>query len=277
MIEGTNNWNQFSCLHSTMTDGFSFMAYSGSHKLKENENVNPGTKVEIKFPKDGSYFIVFHGRLVHNGASSVTAKDGTILNSARMFSYLRVPEHISQFNGNQRKSTRFKNYKTTLKEGKVDRATFGMLKSGPNTVINKPIELPGNSKYLQDHQVDIHPVIGNMNIDGWEVYNGVDFNSDKNKGFYNDLDELLAKKQNWNGISSTKRKMYMLYPSVECVRNGVMSKLRKLYNVFNEILEKKLRKIPYLSEVQLDSMAILSNFGSVLEQEPHRDFSFVKI
>ena len=69
----------------------------------------------------------------------------------------------------------------------------------------------------------------------------------------------------------------MLYPSVECVRNGVMSKLRKLYNVFNEILEKKLRKIPYLSEVQLDSMAILSNFGSVLEQEPHRDFSFVKI
>ena len=277
MIEGTNNWNQFSCLHSTMTDGFSFMAYSGSHKLKENENVNPGTKVEIKFPKDGSYFIVFHGRLVHNGASSVTAEDGTILKSARMFSYLRVPEHISQFNGNQRKSTRFKNYKTTLKEGKVDRATFGMLKSCPNFIINKPIELPGNSKYLQDHQVDIHPVIGNMNIDGWEVYNGVDFNSDKNKGFYNDLNELLAKKQNWNGISSTKRKMYMLYPSVECVRNGVMSKLRKLYNVFNEILEKKLRKIPYLSEVQLDSMAILSNFGSVLEQEPHRDFSFVKI
>ena len=47
--------------------------------------------------------------------------------------------------------------------------------------------------------------------------------------------------------------------------------------IFEEILEKKLRKIPYLSEVQLDSMAMLSNFGHVLEQEPHRDFSSVKI
>ena len=105
MIEGTNDWNQFSCIHSTMIDGFSFMAYNGSNKLMDRQNVNPGTKVEIKFPKDSSYFIVFHGRLVHNGASSVTADDGCILKSARMFSYLRVPEHTSQFNGNQRMST----------------------------------------------------------------------------------------------------------------------------------------------------------------------------
>ena len=277
MLAGTNDWNQFSCIHSTMIDDFSFITYNGSHKLMDGHNVNPDTKVEIKFPKDSSYFIVFHGRLVHNGASSVTAEDGRILKSARMFSYLRVPEHTSQFNGNQRMSTRFKNYKTTLKEGKVDRATFGMLKNGLRKVLNNPIELPRNSKYLQENNVDIHSVLGNMNIDGWEVYNGIDFNSDKHRGFYDDLSELLAKKQNWNGISSTKRKMYKLYPSVECVMNGVMAKLRKLYKAFDEILEKKLRKIPYLAEVQLDSMAILANFGSVLEQEPHRDFSFVKI
>ena len=277
MITGTNDWNQFSCIHSTMIDGFSFITYNGSHKLMNGQNVNPDTKIEIKFPKGSSYFIVFHGRLVHNGASSVTTEDGRILKSARMFSYLRVPEHTSKFNGNQRMSTRYKNYKTTLKEGKVDRASFGMLKNGLRKVPINSIELPRNSKYLEENHVDIHPVLGNMNIDGWEVYNGIDLNSDKHRGFYDDLSELLAKKQNWNGISSTKRKMYMLYPSVECVMNGVMAKLRKLYNAFDEILEKKLRKIPYLAEVQLDSMAIIANFGSILEQEPHRDFSFVKI
>ena len=259
-----------------MTDSFSFMAYNGSHKLKHQENVNSGTKVEITFPSKSSYCIIFHGRLVHNGASSVVNKDGSILKSARMFSYLRVPEHTSQFNGNYRRSTRYKNYTNTLKEDKVDRDSFGMLKCGDDTAINEPIILPPNNEFLQQTKGELHPVLGNMNIDGWEVYNGIDFNADKLKGYHVDLEKLLSMKRNWNGISSTNRKMYMLYPSVDCVRNGVITQLRKLYNAFNELLEKKLRKIPYLAEVQLDSMSMLANFGFVSEQEPHRDFSFVK-
>ena len=259
-----------------MTDGFSFMAYNASHKLKDGENVNPNTKVEIKFPNKSSYFIIFHGRLVHNGASSATDKDGNILKSARMFSYLRVPEHTSQFNGNVRRSTRYKNYTTTLKEGKVDRDTFGMLKHGDDACPNPPIILPQNHEHLQHIKGELHPVIGNMNIDGWEVYNGVNFTADNLIGFHEQLGKLLSLKKNWNGISSTNRKMYMLHPSVECVRNGVITKLRKIYNAFNEVQEKKLRKIPYLAEVELDSMSMLANFGYVVEQEPHRDFSFVR-
>ena len=38
----------------------------------------------------------------------------------------------------------------------------------------------------------------------------------------------------------------------------------------------RLRKIPYLEEVQLDNMALLANIGIVKEQEPHRDFSSIK-
>ena len=58
MCDGTEEWDQFSCIQSKMTDEFDFIVYSCSHKLKENEQVNPKTSIQFKFPKDGSYFIM---------------------------------------------------------------------------------------------------------------------------------------------------------------------------------------------------------------------------
>ena len=45
-----------------------------------------------------------------------------------------------------------------------------------------------------------------------------------------------------------------------------------LYRAFKNLLEKYLRKIPYLEEVEMDNQAILSNMGPLKEQEPHRDY-----
>ena len=136
LIKGTDDWNQFSCIHSTINEGFNFVVYNASHKLKGGENVNPATRVRIMFPKNSSYFIVFHGRLVHNGDESIKNKDGNFLYSPRMFSYLTVPDHVAKFNGNCRTSPRLMKYVTTLKENKVDRSSFAIGKPSENSFIN---------------------------------------------------------------------------------------------------------------------------------------------
>ena len=271
MEEETGNWHQFSCIHSTMVDGFIFTVYNASHRLKYSENVNPDSAIDIIFPSNGSYFIVFHGRLVHCGGPSVNNENGTVKRSGRMFSYLRVPEHNARFNPTipRRTSSRLKGYTIKLKEGKIDRSSFGMMKCSNMKHTRQCIELPENKTNLSKMCNDIRPVIGNMNLDGWEIYEGINITSTKFQNFNEEL-EVLFSKSNWSGISSTKRKIYTL-SSVDNISNKVIE-LRKLYNAFEEMHVKRLQKIPYLSEVELVNKVILANFGALQEQEPHRDF-----
>lgn len=256
-----------------MTDDWDFIVYTGSHRLREGQNVNPQSRVELKFPNDGSYFIVWHGRLVHGGAKSIMSTSSTVLKSSRMFSYLRVPEHNAQFNGNHRRSTRLKNYSVKLKDDTVDRTSFSMLK-GPTSDFH--INIPSNKEFMSIKESSIEPVLGNMNQDGWEVYKGIDFHHSKLKHYSTNLNYLLnEKKKDWNGISSSQRKIHVLH-TLECYESGLMEKLRSLYIAFDQLLEKKLRKIPYLIEVEMYYKAMLANFAQVEDQVPHRDFWSVK-
>ena len=121
----------------------------------------------------------------------------------------------------------------------------------------------------------VQPVIGNMNEDGWEVYEGINFKRNYLKNHSKELNEIISnKKSHWKGISSTNRKM-MVLSDLESL-NHVFKNFRSLYNAFDQMLSTRLRKIPYLEEVRLDSMALLANIGYVQEQEPHRDYSSLK-
>ena len=213
MCDGTEEWNQFSCLQSTMTDVFDFIVYSCSHKLKEHEQVNPRSLIQFKFPKDGSYFIVWHGRLVHGGAASLLDKDKNVIKSSRMFSYLRVPEHNHQFGGT-RKSTRLKNYKVILKEDTVNTSSFSIMKSpdDDDEASRLIITLPNNKNSIDNRKMKVTPILGNMNDDGWEIYEGINFHDRDMKQYNKHLKTLIVdKKKNWNGISSTPRKIYVFY------------------------------------------------------------------
>ena len=256
-----------------MTDDWTFIVYSGSHRLKENELVNPQSRIIFKFSSDSSYFIVWHGRLVHGGAKSITGPDGKVLKSSRMFSYLRVPEHNAKFNGNQRRSTRLKNYEIKLKDDTVDRNSFSIMK-GP--LSDNIIHLPNNKDNLSRKYSTIEPVLGNMNLDGWEIYDGINFHDNKLKKHSMDLNKLLTeKKKDWKGISSSQRKIYVLH-TLECYESGLMQKMKSLYTAFDFLLLKKLRKVPYLEEVEMYYKAMLANFSPIDDQVPHRDFWSVK-
>ena len=174
-IDDTNEWNQFSCIQSTGQEPFNFIVYNASHLLKNNQYLNTSSKIRIKFPKNGSYFIVFHGRLIHNGDQGITNEvTGKIMHSARMFSYLRVPEHNANFNGNSRASGRLKDSSTKLNYNKVDRDSFLLKKDFNKEEHCTVIELPTNFDIISKQKPNIRPVIGNMNLDGWEVYEGMD-------------------------------------------------------------------------------------------------------
>ena len=120
------------------------------------------------------------------------------------------------------------------------------------------------------------PIVGNMIDDGWEVYQGIDYNSNDLNGFKDELDVLLKDHHSkFNGIASTNRKIIIL-SSLECLMNPKICKLRLLYQAFSILHSKVLKKISYLEEVILDYKAVLSNIGQVEEQQPHRDYVSIK-
>ena len=276
MIQGTDEWNQFSCLHSTGEEPFNFVLYNSSHRLKDNQVINNKSRYVIKFPSKGSYFIVFHGRLVHNGDKAILNRSGKPLLSARMFSYLRVPDHNARFNGNVRHSGRLKNYSSNVHYGTVDRDSFTFRNDFSEISSSNIIELPANYHLLKKNMSQIQPIVGNMNLDGWEVYEGINFKISDLKNHSYELKNFITQtSKKWSGISSTNRKMIIL-SSLEVMTSTIREKYPSIYRAFKHLLNERLRKIPYLEEVEMDNQVILANIGDVQEQQPHRDFSSIR-
>ena len=183
-------------------------------ETKLKNTVNPKSKIELRFPSNSSYFIIFHGQLIHNGSSSIMNLEGKIEKSTRLFSYLRVPEYNSRYNGNNcRTSSRLKSYKNHLKEGTVDTSSFifnekDVISNHEIIMLPENMEKINKRNYKHTHQ----PVLGNMNQFGWEIYDGIDFSSTDMKGFNEELESIVQSKNLiWNGIGGTKREMYLFH------------------------------------------------------------------
>ena len=273
-ISQYDSWNQFSVIHSTPGNKFNFIVYNASHRLKNNERVNPKTKTMISFPTNGSYFIIFHGRLVHSGGCSITTSDNQAEQSTRLFSYLNVPLH-NVISTSQRRSQRLTNYTVNVKENTVDTHSFKFdIKSLEHDSPVHTLILPENVN-IERCTTQI-PVAGNMIEHGWEVYHGVDFKKSRFKNFNNDISTLVNKHTSkFNKISQTNRSSYDI-GTLDARLNKSIKSLQSLYRVFNDLLQNYLRKIPYLEEVVLHKNIVLCNLGHVKEQIPHRDYSSVK-
>ena len=273
-IDNFENWNQFSVIHSTPGNRFNFFIYNGSHKLKNDEYIKPSTKVLIKFPAKGSYFIVFHGRLVHGGGESCNLSDGSVEKSTRLFSYLTVPVH-NALSRSSRHSRRLKNYTKNIHENKVDTSSFKM---NWNYIQNadsvKVVELPEYDDNNSSNE--IIPFAGNMIDHGWEVYRGINFSSYQFKSFNKQM-SLLIKDQGskFGKINQTERRSFDI-DTLEARLNKSIASSMTLYRAYRILLNSFLRKIPYLDEVTQDKFLVLCNMGYVCEQIPHRDYSSVK-
>ena len=268
------SWNQFSVIHSTPGNRFNFIVYNASHQLKNSERVSPLTKVMISFPKNGSYFIVFHGRLVHSGGSSLISHGNCVEKSTRLFLYLNVPLHNVIANSNRR-SKRLTNYTVNVNENTVDTDSFKFdIKS---LELDSPVYTISLPDYSNINKCTSKiPVAGNMIEHGWEIYQGVDFKKICFKNFNTDLSKLLTQhKAKFNKISQTNRSSFDI-STLDARLNKSIKSLLTLNRVFNDMLHRFLRKIPYLEEVTLYKQIVLCNMGDVNEQIPHRDYSSIK-
>ena len=282
-IDDYGSWNKFSMLHGTY-EKFSFVLYNTSHMLKNNEIVHSSSRIEINFPSNSNYLLIWHGRLVHCGASSSYDDNYKPLKSTRFFSYLRVPEYSSN---KRRKSPRLFNYTNNTKSNLVDRSSFKICdsescnycqdpKNIKNTrVLNLPdIETNTNQRYDGNKVV---PILGSMEKYGWEIYEGINFRRNQIPKFKSEMNEIINSFPHyWEGISSTNRKIIKL-SELHCVEDVKLQKLKTIHKMFDNILWKKLRKISYMEDVELDYKALISNFDTVMEQTPHRDFGSVKM
>jgi hypothetical protein len=84
------SWTGYSAI-STIYEPVDFIVYSGSHAIHKHKVVHECTKVRLRFPKNKSYLLLFHGKLIHNGARALPESDLTSFNymkSLRLFSYV---------------------------------------------------------------------------------------------------------------------------------------------------------------------------------------------
>ena len=233
--------------------------------------------MRITFPKTSSYFIIFHGRLVHNGDKSFSNDDDTVHKSTRLFSYLTVQEHNSTCTS-YRNSRRLTTYTKNVNYGTVDTSTFQIDlgdKISDEEIVN--IELPSRLEEVSSSkQSQLTPILGNMNCDGWEVYCGINFECSQLRSFSKDINELVCNhSKKFNGISNTNRKIYDI-SSLDAFQSKSIRKLSSLSMAFDILLFEKLRKIPYLEEVSMDKKTVLCNLGVCYEQVPHRDYRSVR-
>ena len=274
--------NYYSMIHSTgYQDPFHLHLYNGSHRLKNSKSVHAGTKVTIKFPEHSSYFIVFHAHLVHSGGASIVER-GEYQHSPRLFSYLRVPPQPIEPTVVQRHTTRVTSNSNNIPEDTVDTHSFKFVCHKNNkcrscrrameeqTTVIELEKFQRNRKQSKIAQNELIHVIGNMHTDGWEIYEGVKFTN----RFHIQIREIVTSHNTpFVGISSSNRKMLKLH-SLESKKNWRIQSKKAIYGIFEDILNSKLKKIPYLSSnVVMDSTTIIANFSEVFEQTAHRDFN----
>ena len=84
-----DNWNQYSLIHN-LYESFDLIVYNDSHKIPDKELTHRHSRVVLHFPSDINMFILFHGNLVHNGASSKFEPDDSMHYAAdlRAFAYV---------------------------------------------------------------------------------------------------------------------------------------------------------------------------------------------
>ena len=278
------NWNKFSMIHSTAKDPFNFHVYNASHRLVQNGKIHKyGTEVTIKFPRNCTYFIIFHGRLVHFGSSSIIGGNRfkkKYLKSTRLFSYLRVPDDDSS-DRSERYEKRVRGYKNEIPENTVDSHSFRFTCHKKNkcckckeSIENRKLTIDLGKYNNENRDVDgVTHVIGDMDRDGWAIYEGIDM-STKFQDEMQDLIEKYAKRFVGIGVNVNRRSLKM--HDLDSLNHSKIGKKKAIYDAFNDIL-LKLREIPYFKYVKMDSKTILANFGECQKQEPHRDYSSLRV
>ena len=124
LLNNPNDTDHYSVIHS-ICEGFDFIVYDRSHKLKSDVPIHQCLKIRLSFPPIQNMFIIFNGHTAHCGAAAIqepSLMSFAFQNSFRLFSY--VSKSLDQ------RTTTSTDHPKTRKESKrkiSDQETFKMV------------------------------------------------------------------------------------------------------------------------------------------------------
>jgi hypothetical protein len=323
--EFDDTWPWYSMIN-TIFEPVDFILYSGSHMVQPGKKVHEITKVRLRFPKDRSFMLLFHGKLLHNGARALPESDISSFhykNSLRQFSYvnklssshnnqtiprLRTRSQVQQSQGIRVNVNTTRNicgfcskcqklvknkYKKTWSHlgasnaGCIDiniDVCYHIWLDRKNQAINDRLQSKTDESMDDEDDdnvsdtIELTPIAGNLQRDGWVVYNGVDvYNMKKYGNLRFELGKTLKNpfRRQWNSIHTdddiAARQQIKLH---ELDLMNYREDIKSIFEFMEDVKNNVLLKVPGFQNAHLDSHQLLRNVGCVGEQSPHSDYDY---
>ena len=301
----SNSWNLYSMIHN-LYKAFNLVVYSGSHLIKDNEETHRASRVFLKFPDEVNLFILFHGNLVHSGAA---AKYEPHLNSMHIAADLRAFAYVNKNKNAQRPGKKGNNARG--RDTHADNAAVGTTCKACPMILNRNASCKVCEKFrnknikskLQNYngfEIDvlsvyneyklrekekgrnndnIVPILGDLENDGWSIYEGIDTRDITEVGaLFQDCRNLINefpssfKNLQQNAHQKSGRMRLMLGEHM-FNNSGKMKDHLKTSDIFYKLVEqKKLKKINGFENCTMTERSLLYNKGPLNEQNIHKDY-----
>ena len=302
------DYEMHSMTHDVFED-FNFCVHNGSHK-NSNQILHRSSVTNSHFPSDAGMFVLFHGALVHSGASSKMEKDINSFNysadarfhacvvktgfvddetknasnrcSGRNPSLAKHTNHATDESASvsiKHCSNAEEVFKNTKREFKcaIRKDTLTQLQTRC-PIVNKNVSINMSmllKKALESNAT--HPmneplcVAGDLEKHGWVVHTG----HQMVKLRIAEKRELHEELMNFIHSKSTiDWRIPQKNRFVRTIDNNAHSigKIEKITKFYNHMLYDCLHKIPLFEKAMFTERCVIRNGGLALEQKPHRDF-----
>ena len=300
-------WNLYSMIHN-LYESFNLIVYSGSHFIEDGKETHRASRVVLKFPDSMNFFILFHGNLVHSGAA---AKYEPYENSMHIAADLRAFAYIDKVKNKDRAAKNMNNINVRKRDTHADNAAVG------TTCVACPMISDRNSsckicekfkyknvKYkLQNYngfEIDVLkvynerklrnngkvsnndemvPLIGDLESDGWSVYEGVNTRDTNEVGpLFQDCRNLINEfapsfsNLQQNATKKSGRMRLTLGEHMFSKTSKVKDHLKSTHNFYKIVEEKKLKKIKGFEYCTIKERSLLYNKGPLNKQNIHKDY-----
>lgn len=298
-------WNLYSMIHN-LYESFNLVIYSGSHYIDDYKETHRASRVVLKFPDNVNFFILFHGNLVHSGAA---AKYEPYPNSMHVAADLRAFAYVNKAKNTKRAARN--NNNTRPRDTHDDNAAVGttckacpkILDRGAKCEVCEKFRNKNIKSKLQNHngfEIDILsvynqkkrrnsgkqldtdeaiPIVGNLEIDGWSVYEGIDTRDINEVGtLFQDCRSLVNEFANnfvnlqQNATQKSGRMRLTLGEHMLNKTSKVKEHLMSTDNFYKIVVEKKVKKVKGFEDCEFKERTLLYNKGFLNEQNIHKDY-----
>ena len=276
MDANNKKWNEYSMMH-TLYEPWNFVIYNGSHQIKDNGCCHFKSRLVLKFPKQKPMFVLWHGNLVHAGASSKFGEDRysmTYSPDVRAFAYIhKLGEKMDNTSVSQSTKSEFSSVSNVdTHQNQITTQSFNvceqfMESNGKCLVCDHYVNPLINDNGFEIDMHKVHdeymekaktgnnfkePIFGDLKNYGWAVYSGIDCHSLSDVGsLFDDLRVLINRNNTITRLGSNKWTNAQANPPPEKGSGRMKLVIKK-----NLLSHPEINESPYLESVIILYQAI---------------------